>query len=76
MAHKIRTYAVEPFCVTATRFACGSMVLYDHMFVVFCARRAQKTTNEKRGSTALPKAQRANCVSRKDNNTTSERPRR
>ena len=58
-----RTYAVEPFCVTETRFACGSMVLYDHMFVVFCARRAQKTTNEKRGSTALPKAQSANCVS-------------
>src|SRR5687768_16010866 len=28
-------------------FACGSMVLCDHMFVVFCAHRAQKTTNEK-----------------------------
>ena len=41
------------------------MVRYDHMFVVFCARRAQKTTNEKRGSTALPKAQSANCVSPK-----------
>jgi len=27
------------------------MVRYDHMFVVFCAHRAQKTTQEKRGHT-------------------------
>jgi hypothetical protein len=39
------------------------MVFCDHMFVVFCALRAQKTTNEKRVSTALPQAQHANCVS-------------
>src|SRR5215213_6487438 len=44
-------------------FACGSMVRSDHMFVVFCARRAQKTTNEEMASTALPKAQTTNCVS-------------
>ena len=59
----IRTYAVEPFGVRETRFACGSMVRYDHMVVVFGARRAHKTTNANSGSTALPKAQRANCVS-------------
>src|SRR5215213_6970328 len=44
-------------------FACGSMVRSDHLFVVFCARRAQKTTNEEMASTALPQAQTANCVS-------------
>src|SRR4051812_28054737 len=41
----------------------GSMVRSDYLFVVFCARRAQKTTNEEIANTALPKAQTANCVS-------------
>ena len=45
---EIRTYAVEPFCVTATRFACGSMVLYDHMFVVFALGERKNDKREKR----------------------------
>ena len=44
--HKVRTYAVEPFCVTETRFACGSMVLYAHMLVVFL--RSASAKNDQR----------------------------
>jgi hypothetical protein len=39
-------HLVGPFCVTATRFACSGMLLFEQMFVVFSARRAKK--NDKR----------------------------
>src|SRR5687768_13245954 len=42
-----RTYAVEPFCVTETRFACGSMVFCDHMFVVFALAERKNDKREK-----------------------------
>jgi hypothetical protein len=45
----IRTYVVEPFCITRTCFACGSMVRYDHMFVVsaLCERKNDKRAKRK-----------------------------
>jgi hypothetical protein len=36
-------------------FACGSMVLFDNMFVFFALYEGKKDKREK-GSTALPKA--------------------
>ena len=42
------TYAAEPFCVTETRFACGSMVRYDHMFVVFALGERKNDKREQR----------------------------
>jgi hypothetical protein len=59
----VRTYAVELFCVTKTRFCLLQHGTLRSYVCRFCARRAQKTTNEKRVSIALPKAQSANCVS-------------
>ena len=44
----VRTYAVHPFGVTKTRFACGSMVLFDHMFVFFALVERKKDKREKR----------------------------
>jgi hypothetical protein len=42
--------------------ACGSMVRADRLCAVFSARSAEKTAHSKMESTALPKAQHANCV--------------
>jgi hypothetical protein len=42
-------------------FACGSMVLSDLLCAVFRASRG-KTAQIEKASTAVPKAQRANCV--------------
>jgi hypothetical protein len=36
--------------------ACGSKVLHVFLFLLFCALRAQKSKNNKKKSTALPKA--------------------
>jgi hypothetical protein len=42
------TYAVHPFGITKTRFACGSMVLSNHMFVFFALYERKKDKREKR----------------------------
>ncbi len=43
----VRTYAVAPFRVTKLRFACGSMVLFDHMSVVFALVEHKNDRQEK-----------------------------
>jgi hypothetical protein len=43
-------------------FACGSMVRSDPLVCDFSALRAEKSHTIEKASTALPKAQHANCV--------------
>src|SRR3954469_23050169 len=58
----VRTYAVASFCVTTPRFACGSKALTALLVCGFSALRAEKPHTIEKSSTALPKAQCANCV--------------
>jgi len=44
-------------CRIQTRFACGSMVLFDHMFIVF-ALYERKNDKREKGSTAAPERRR------------------
>ena len=69
-----RSYAVALFRGTqrvpeAALFACGSMVLADRSVCGFSARSAEKPHTIEMGSTALPKAEHANCVHPKIYNT-------
>jgi hypothetical protein len=50
-----RTFAVAPSRVTTPCLACGSMVLFDQMFVVLALYERQNDKQEK-GCTTLPKA--------------------
>jgi hypothetical protein len=48
----------------AARFACGSMVRFDHTFVVF-ALYERKNDKQEKGRSAVLKSQHTNCISPK-----------
>jgi len=59
-----RTYAVGSFCVTTPHFRLRQHGTFRSFVCGFSARSAEKPHSIEKASTALPKAQRANCVSR------------
>jgi hypothetical protein len=63
MGETMTDIQVEPFCVTKTRFACGSMVRYDPNVCRFL--RSQSAKNDKRKKRKYRSAEGwiANCVS-------------